>query len=109
MVFVSDATATLRVDGNLANYAYRDFGAHGSTPLVLLQRFRATLDHWDPAFWSRSPLRVARDHRQLLRSRGGEHTTVEGRPKDVQSCRGDGARLSGAPVAGFSRRRDRGG
>jgi hypothetical protein len=50
MVFVSDATATLRVDGNLANYAYRDFGAHGSTPLVLLQRFRATLDHWDPAF-----------------------------------------------------------
>lgn len=51
MAFVSDAVDTLRVDGRLASYAYRDFGVRESNPpLVLLQRFRGTMDHWDPAF-----------------------------------------------------------
>jgi pimeloyl-ACP methyl ester carboxylesterase len=32
-----------------ARIAYRSFGANSGTPLVLCQRFRGTLDHWDPA------------------------------------------------------------
>ena len=36
------------VDG--VNYAYRRFGAGSKPPLLLLQRYRGTMDHWDPAF-----------------------------------------------------------
>ena len=32
------------------NYAYRRIGTQQGTPLVLLHRFRATIDWWDPAF-----------------------------------------------------------
>jgi pimeloyl-ACP methyl ester carboxylesterase len=34
---------------NGVRYAYRRFGTPGSTPLVLLPRFRGDLDTWDPA------------------------------------------------------------
>jgi pimeloyl-ACP methyl ester carboxylesterase len=51
MGFVSDTVDTRRTEGTSAVYAYRDFGvASSSPPLVLLTRFRATMDHWDPAF-----------------------------------------------------------
>jgi pimeloyl-ACP methyl ester carboxylesterase len=51
MGFVSDTVDTRRIEGKSAIYAYRDFGvASSSPPLVLLTRFRATMDHWDPAF-----------------------------------------------------------
>jgi pimeloyl-ACP methyl ester carboxylesterase len=51
MGFASDAVDTRRVEGKSASYAYRDFGvANGGPPLVLLTRFRGTMDHWDPAF-----------------------------------------------------------
>ncbi len=51
MGFVSDAAATRHIAGKSASYAYRDFGVASATPpLVLLTRFRATMDHWDPAF-----------------------------------------------------------
>jgi pimeloyl-ACP methyl ester carboxylesterase len=51
MGFMSDTVDTRRIEGKSAIYAYRDFGvASSSPPLVLLTRFRATMDHWDPAF-----------------------------------------------------------
>jgi pimeloyl-ACP methyl ester carboxylesterase len=51
MGFVSDAVDTRRIEGKSAIYAYRDFGvANSSPPLLLLTRFRGTMDHWDPAF-----------------------------------------------------------
>src|SRR5258707_11927203 len=51
MSFVSDSVATRHIKGKSAVYAYRDFGvASSAPPLVLLTRFRATMDHWDPAF-----------------------------------------------------------
>jgi pimeloyl-ACP methyl ester carboxylesterase len=51
MGFVSDTVDSRRIEGKSAIYAYRDFGvASSSPPLVLLTRFRATMDHWDPAF-----------------------------------------------------------
>src|SRR5260221_14670607 len=51
MGFLSAAVDTRRIEGKSACYAYRDFGvASSSPPLVLLTRFRATMNHWDPAF-----------------------------------------------------------
>jgi pimeloyl-ACP methyl ester carboxylesterase len=48
---LSASAATRHIKGKLAVYAYRDFGvASSAPPLVLLMRFRGTMDHWDPAF-----------------------------------------------------------
>ncbi len=37
----------IKADG--FNYAYRRFGSDDGVPLILLQRFRGTMDEWDPA------------------------------------------------------------
>jgi pimeloyl-ACP methyl ester carboxylesterase len=82
MPYVSDAAETRRAKGKHATYAYRDFGQADSTPpLVLLQRFRGTLDHWDPAF-----LKVLASERRVVifdsagvgESTGSVSPTVEG-------------------------------
>lgn len=39
---------TKHVDVGDANLAWREFGHSDGTPLVMLHRFRATMDHWDP-------------------------------------------------------------
>ncbi|WP_035053599.1 alpha/beta fold hydrolase [Andreprevotia chitinilytica] len=36
------------VDSPVARFAYRKFGRPGTKPLVFLQRFRGTMDDWDP-------------------------------------------------------------
>ncbi|RWC59956.1 MAG: alpha/beta hydrolase [Mesorhizobium sp.] len=41
-------TQTLDVGG--IDYAYRSLGAPSGTPLILLNRFRGTMDEWDPEF-----------------------------------------------------------
>lgn len=47
----SAATAeTLHVETGSVTYAYRRLGPSGGVPLVLLHRFRGTLDWWDPRF-----------------------------------------------------------
>ncbi|MEM7731013.1 MAG: alpha/beta hydrolase [Pseudomonadota bacterium] len=38
------------VEGDDVRYAYRAHGTETGTPLVLSQRFRGTMDDWDPAF-----------------------------------------------------------
>jgi len=38
------------VEAGPIRFAYRRFGKRSSTPLLLLQRFRGTMDHWDPLF-----------------------------------------------------------
>jgi pimeloyl-ACP methyl ester carboxylesterase len=82
MPYVSDAAETRRAEGKHATYAYRDFGQADLTPpLVLLQRFRGTLDHWDPAF-----LEVLASERRVVifdsagvgESTGSVSPTVEG-------------------------------
>ncbi|AII03209.1 MULTISPECIES: alpha/beta fold hydrolase [Rhodococcus] len=40
----------LQVDGALGRFTYRRFGPRGGIPLVLVHRFRATVDWWDPEF-----------------------------------------------------------
>jgi len=47
--FRSDRVPTYHVETSTAHYAYRTFGPAQGVPLVLCQRFRGTMDHWDPA------------------------------------------------------------
>ena len=47
----SPTTAKMQyVDAGSTRYAYRRIGTQKGTPLVLVHRFRATIDWWDPAF-----------------------------------------------------------
>jgi len=46
---ISHQAATHYLDVDDTRFAYRLFGSAGGTPLVLCHRFRATMDHWDPA------------------------------------------------------------
>jgi len=48
--FTYDDVADRAVEADGVRYAYRRFGAAGGVPLVFFQRFRGTMDHWDPAF-----------------------------------------------------------
>ncbi|SNT49302.1 Pimeloyl-ACP methyl ester carboxylesterase [Asanoa hainanensis] len=47
--YVADQTHTQFVTTDSATYAYRRQGPAGGVPLVLVMRFRGTIDHWDPA------------------------------------------------------------
>jgi pimeloyl-ACP methyl ester carboxylesterase len=46
----SPGTDTLHVDAPSTRFAYRRRGPRGGVPLVLLHRFRGTIDWWDPEF-----------------------------------------------------------
>ena len=46
----ASCAGTQTVSGNGIPYAYRSLGNPSRTPLVLINRFRGTMDEWDPAF-----------------------------------------------------------
>jgi pimeloyl-ACP methyl ester carboxylesterase len=48
--FTADTADDLTVDGASARFTYRRLGQQGGVPLVLVQRFRGTIDWWDPEF-----------------------------------------------------------
>jgi pimeloyl-ACP methyl ester carboxylesterase len=48
--YVADEATTRTVGAPSATFHYRRFGAASDVPLVLFNRFRGTLDTWDPAF-----------------------------------------------------------
>ncbi|GHD42294.1 alpha/beta fold hydrolase [Streptomyces galbus] len=48
--YLFDSVETHYTDTPHGKLAYRDFGSRTGKPIVLLHRFRGTLDHWDPAF-----------------------------------------------------------
>ena len=75
-------TPTMYLDTGTVRYAYRVIGDTSSEPpLVLLHRFRGTIDDWDPALLDRLA-----DHRQVIafdntgvgRSSGPVPTTIHG-------------------------------
>lgn len=47
--FIYDDVPDQSVEAHGVRYAYRRFGAASGVPLVFFQRFRGTMDHWDPA------------------------------------------------------------
>ena len=48
--YLADTAEDLAVDGPSARFTYRRMGPRGGVPLVLLHRFRGTIDWWDPSF-----------------------------------------------------------
>ncbi|WP_405512435.1 alpha/beta fold hydrolase [Streptomyces canus] len=48
--YLADKAETLTVEAPSATFTYRRTGPQGGVPLVLLHRFRATIDWWDPEF-----------------------------------------------------------
>jgi pimeloyl-ACP methyl ester carboxylesterase len=48
--YLANTAEDLFVQGPSARFGYRRIGPQGGVPLVLLNRFRGTLDWWDPAF-----------------------------------------------------------
>ncbi len=48
--YLADKAEDLAVEGPSARFTYRRMGPQGGVPLVLLNRFRGTIDWWDPEF-----------------------------------------------------------
>ncbi|MGW0947878.1 alpha/beta fold hydrolase [Streptomyces sp. NPDC002623] len=48
--YLADKAENLTVEGPSATFTYRRFGPRDGVPLVLLNRFRGTIDWWDPEF-----------------------------------------------------------
>jgi pimeloyl-ACP methyl ester carboxylesterase len=48
--YLADTAETLYAKGPSARFGYRRMGPRGGVPLVLLNRFRASIDWWDPQF-----------------------------------------------------------
>ena len=48
--FIADTADTLSAVGADVTFAYRRLGPTTGIPLLLANRFRGTIDHWDPAF-----------------------------------------------------------
>lgn len=46
----ADEAEDLAVEGPSVRFTYRRMGPQGGVPLVLLNRFRGTIDWWDPEF-----------------------------------------------------------
>ena len=84
----SPATTPLQfVEAGSTRYAYRRVGPRGGVPLVLLHRFRATIDWWDPAFIEA----LAQERDVVLFDNVGIGYT-EGAPMDSVAAFGAGAR-----------------
>lgn len=58
----ANAAVTKRIEAKGITYAYREIGPAGGMPLLFLNRFRATMDDWDPLFIDR----VAKTRRVIL-------------------------------------------
>lgn len=64
---------TRSIEAGAHRFAYRELGPRGGVPLVLFNRLRGTMDHWDPAFvdeLARERRVILFDHAGLARSGG---------------------------------------
>jgi pimeloyl-ACP methyl ester carboxylesterase len=85
-IFMADKAENLTVDGPSGVFTYRRFGPHGGVPLVLVNRFRGTIDWWDPEFID---LLAANHDVIVFDNLGIGHTT--GVPRDSVEGLADGA------------------
>lgn len=78
---VANAAPTQFAFSGDVRFAYRDFGVASDVPLVLLQRFRGTMDDWDPLFLDVLAARrrvVVFDNAGVGRSTGDSPATIGG-------------------------------
>ena len=84
--YLADTAENLSVDGPSARFTYRRIGPRGGVPLVLLNRFRGTIDWWDPEFLDY----LSADHDVILFDNVGIGYT-SGQPRDSIDGFADGA------------------
>ena len=84
--YLTDAVENLSVAGPSALFTYRRLGPQGGVPLVLLQRFRGTIDWWDPEFVDY----LAADHDVILFDNVGIGYST-GEPRDSVEGFAEGA------------------
>jgi pimeloyl-ACP methyl ester carboxylesterase len=79
---VSSTAATQTIDARGSRLAYRRFGVTGSLPpLLFTQRFRGTMDHWDPLLLDRIAARrevIVFDNHGVARSTGSPARSIAG-------------------------------
>ncbi|MEV4729768.1 alpha/beta hydrolase [Saccharopolyspora sp. NPDC049426] len=84
--YLADEAEDLVVEGRSARFTYRRLGPRGGVPLVLLNRFRGTIDWWDPEFVDR----LAAGHDVIMFDNVGIGYTT-GEPQDSVEEFADGA------------------
>jgi pimeloyl-ACP methyl ester carboxylesterase len=84
--YTADTLENHTVAGPSAVFTYRRTGPQGGVPLVLLMRFRGTIDWWDPEFVDS----LARDHDVILFDNVGIGYTG-GEPRDSSEGFAEGA------------------
>jgi pimeloyl-ACP methyl ester carboxylesterase len=84
--YTADALENHTVAGASAVFTYRRTGPQGGVPLVLLMRFRGTIDWWDPEFIDR----LSMDRDVILFDNVGIGYTG-GEPRDTSEGFADGA------------------
>ncbi|MEU6196571.1 alpha/beta hydrolase [Streptomyces sp. NPDC047061] len=84
--YLADKAEDLTVEGPSARFTYRRLGSQGGVPLVLLNRFRGTIDWWDPEFLDY----LAADHDVILFDNVGVGYT-DGEPRDSLEGFAEGA------------------
>ncbi|MGO4648644.1 alpha/beta fold hydrolase [Nocardia sp. 2YAB30] len=84
--YLSDTAQNLTVDAASARFTYRRIGPRGGTPLVLLNRVRATIDWWDPQLLDY----LATDHDVIVFDDIGVGYTT-GKPRESVDGFADGA------------------
>ena len=84
---LAETAATRFVEVGDARFAYRSFGS--GSPLVFVQRFRGTMDDWDPALLN--PL--AQEHRVLVFDNAGVGSSSGTTPTSIGAMADDAARF----------------
>ncbi|MEV4238147.1 MULTISPECIES: alpha/beta hydrolase [unclassified Nocardia] len=84
--YLSDTAENRTVDAASARFTYRRIGPRGGTPLILLNRVRATIDWWDPQLLDL----LAADHDVIVFDDIGVGYTT-GEPRDSVDGFADGA------------------
>ena len=99
-----DTAPTRTVEAAGVRYAHRRLGVEGPVPLVLLQHFRGTMDHWDPAvvdgLAADRPV-ILFDNRGIGRTSGVTPATVADMASDAVAFL-DALELPRVDVLGFS-------
>ncbi|MBX2875636.1 MAG: alpha/beta hydrolase [Saprospiraceae bacterium] len=81
-------TAYLNFEG--IKYAYRVFGKSSDVPVLLLQRFRATMDDWDPAFLNA----IAKERQVIVFNNAGVATSTGEVPTTIKGAADHAAKLA---------------
>ncbi|RPF31777.1 alpha/beta fold hydrolase [Streptomyces sp. TLI_185] len=84
--YLADQAEDLSVKGASATFTYRRMGPQGGVPLVLLNRFRGTIDWWDPEFLDY----LAAEHDVIVFDNVGVGHT-DGEPRDSLDGFAEGA------------------